>query len=356
MVATNFLISPILSLDALAIAGADKTFRVYFHDQEGEVTVSLGHSPQIITALSPSDAWLLFATNQLAKISNSADVSFQRVYDSANADISFYHDTSIQLGDPNATVFGLAVTNKQGSRQWTEIFLNGPELQAESEDFNNYVFNHELAHALGLEHAFDDSDGDVYLSTDPQLSATPEETVMSYRSPESGVYPNDLSVNDYNALLQIWGSPQTQSTENIVYRLYQQSTGRHLFSANSTEIDILTGVSASDYINEGIAYQVQEGADQDLYRFFQPYTGLHFYSANSEERDHLINLSQSGYIYEGVAYKVFSASSAPQGSSSVSRFYDPVASTHFYTANLEEQRILEVTHPSWIMEGTAWYV
>ena len=45
-------------------------------------------------------------------------------------------------------------------RQWIEIFLHGTSLNSSSTDLQYYVFNHELLHALGLEHTFDDTDGD----------------------------------------------------------------------------------------------------------------------------------------------------------------------------------------------------
>ena len=171
-----------------------------------------------------------------------------------------------------------------------------------------YVFNHELL-ALGLEHTFDDSDGDFYISTDPYLSATPEETVMSYRPPSLGVYPSDLSASDYNALVHIWGANEDTllSTTSVqpVYRLYNLASGKHLFTTNQTEIDILTGNTAESlFINEGIAYTVSEGAHQDLYRFYNLSSNRHFYSKMTS-RDQLISDPQSGFIYEGIAFQVF---------------------------------------------------
>ena len=354
------LISPALSLDARNIAGANRTFRVYLHDRAGPVAVAAGSAPQTITTLAPPASWFHYSEEQFAAISSRVNVRFQRVSNASQADLAFYLDTEINTGNTSGIDFGVTVPNRDPltRRQWTEIFLNGPQLQRESEDFSIYVFNHELLHALGLEHTFDNGDGDFYLSTNPQLSATPEQTVMSYRRPASGRWPVDFTENDYRALIQIWGAaPQAISqTTNQVFRLFQPSTGKHLFSSNSNEIDLLTGSVDAGFVNEGLAYVVSQAAQQDLYRFYQPSTGLHFYSANAAERDGLLAAADSGYLYEGVAYRVFSPASAPQGSTAVVRFYDPSRGTHFYTASAEEQRILQSTQPSWVMEGAAWYV
>ncbi len=363
MLSSEILISPILSLDALTIAGPDKTFNIYIQLSAGSVAVASGSSlPQVITALTPSSTLLAHASQQFQKISQQVDVKFLEVSDRSDADIAFFFDSEIELNDsdPSTVTLGLALPNRDvvTGRRWFEIFFNGPRIDQSSTDLEAYVFNHELLHALGLEHTFDDSDGDFYLSTNPQLSATPEETVMSYRPPASGIYPTDLTISDYNALKDIWDAAVDVSipSQQNVYRLYQQSTGRHFYSSNQEEIDSLTGQPQSDFLNEGIAYTVADDASQDLHRFYKPSTGLHFYSASNNERDALIAMSDSGYLYEGVAYQVFDALSAPSGSTPVFRFYDPLHGSHFYTANNQERLILQSTQPSWIEEGIAWYV
>ena len=157
----------------------------------------------------------------------------------------------INLGDSSVDTLGLALTNRDfdSGRVWFEIFLNGPAIATHESNILPYVFNHELLHVLGLEHTFDDSDGDFYLSTDPNLSATPEETVMSYRTPISE-YPSDITEADYTALETIWGKSSVININSTlfdatVYRLYHPIEDTHLFTSNLFEVDLLTGQSNS---------------------------------------------------------------------------------------------------------------
>ena len=362
MISPELLISLILSLDSLNISGSDKTFDVYIHGEEGSASVANGTAlAQDIATLAPTESLLSHANDQFSRISSIADVHFRYVDIADNADISIFIDQEIDIGDDSVNTLGLTLSNFNidTGRQWFEIFLNGPLLSNASLDLEAYVFNHELLHALGLEHAFDDSDGDFYLSTDPQLSAMPEETVMSYRPPSSGIYPRDLSESDYNALTHIWGASSTSSNINngdtLVYRLYDQQTQKHFYTANSEEIDILTG-NQSRFVNEGVAYSVDSTANQQLYRFYHIHSGQHFYSASDSERDVIVSSTSMGYIYEGIAYNVFSSQADSESSTGVIRFFDPMRGTHFYTANALEASLVSVNQPNWIREGVAWYV
>ena len=207
MLTPDVLISPFYSQDALDVAGPSKTFNYYIHKSSGFIDVSLTTSyEQTISTLVPSDHLLNHISNQLTLISNRIDLTFNEVDYRDAADISIFVDQEINLGDSSVDTLGLALTNRDfdSGRVWFEIFLNGPAIYMHEPDILAYVFNHELLHVLGLEHTFDDSDGDFYLSTDPNLSATPEETVMSYRAPISE-YPSDITESDYSALEKIWG-------------------------------------------------------------------------------------------------------------------------------------------------------
>jgi len=365
MLSVDELISPVLSLESLLIAGDDKEFNVYIHNTAGPTVVAYGTPfQQTIISLFPSQHLLDHITSQFSRISSLVDVSFVLVEDSYASDILIYYDSSIVLDDDDNDdiTYGLTVSNftQDPYRRWFEIFLNGSRLNESTSQLTSYVFNHELLHALGLEHTFDDSDGDFYLSTDPSLSATPEETVMSYRSPASGIYPVDLTETDYLALRHVWGipnsSPQHIDFYTPVHRLYQVSSGLHIFSSNKHEIDLLTGLSDDHFIDEGIAFSISSKASDNLHRFYNVVSESHFYSSNEHEIAYLASNKNPQFLHEGIAFQVFSTQSTVDLRSPVYRFFDPLSHRHLYTANPAEFQSWEANHPDWLNEGIAWYV
>ena len=146
-------------------------------------------------------------------------------------------------------------------------------------------------------------------------------------------------------------SPNTETSidfvEGYVYRLRNDLTGKFIFSANSGEIDIVTG---QGWVNEGAAYASPANATIDLHRFLMS-NGGHFYTANTFEKN--ILSQDSSFTYEGVAYQVYSTSEPPQGSIPVVRYLNN-AGSHLYSTSQYEQSILDASD-QWLNEGIAWY-
>ena len=131
------------------------------------------------------------------------------VGDVESASFAFYVDTEINVGD--GLTLGLAVPNNSPERSWWEVFLNGPAMQEDLSLFR-YAVLHETGHLLGLEHPFDSSDGDQFVSSDPLTSAYPEETVMAYRDPISSDWPVWYSPSDIDAFISAWGRREFDSS------------------------------------------------------------------------------------------------------------------------------------------------
>jgi len=355
---SSYLISPALSGFAKALVANDNTLDIFLNTGGGAVQVNAGGLRQTIASQPIAQDLQAFIADTFARLDPLISLNFRFVNDSLKSDINFYFDSTIDVGQPGVTL-GIAFNNTVAGRNWTEILLNGNALKSQPADLVRYTIVHEFLHSLGLEHPFDASDGDFYLSTNSSLSAYADDTVMAYRNPRSGAWPTSLTNSDFEALLQIWG-PQGAETSRpgsalAVYRLYNSSSGEHLFTTSQAEIDILTGLPRGSFVNEGVAYSAPANGNQAVYRFLQATTGLHFYTANDAEKDSLIANPGQGYQYEGAAFYVNGAASAPAGATPVFRFYDSANGKHFYTASAGEVASVRSTLPSWTYEGAAWY-
>jgi len=201
-IAPEYLIDEdFLTATRLATA-TDDVLDYYLHTSGGAVKVSGGGFGEqtIQSVLIPSSDQAYFDA-MVQRLDNIIDLDFRRSSTAIEADVDIYYDKEIEL-DGGKTL-GLATSS--GDHGW-ELFVNYPEVEFD-QAYRRYVLIHEFGHSLGLEHPFGAADGDVLNGiTDPWQSAYPEDTVMAYRNPLSGQWPDFLADNDLNALVEVWGA------------------------------------------------------------------------------------------------------------------------------------------------------
>jgi hypothetical protein len=183
----------------------DQVLDVYLHRSGEPITIQGGtYGAQVISPLVVDKQLDFYISSSLQRLDSLLAIGFRFVASPDQADLSIYLDSTIELGDFGGTTLGIALSNQVNGKLSWEIVLNGTVL-ASNPAYRRYAVIHELGHVLGLEHPFDDSDQDVWISSNYQLSAYPEETVMAYRRPRSLDWPSWYSDSDMAALRSIWG-------------------------------------------------------------------------------------------------------------------------------------------------------
>lgn len=150
--------------------------------------------------------------------------------------------------------------------------------------------------------------------------------------------------------------PLTGMTDSV-YRFYNESSGFHFYTSNTSERDSLIGNPNIGYQYEGPAFKVanskSDSSQLPLFRFYDTAIGDHFYTTSVSERDSIIsNLHQ--YQYEGTAFNVLGASA--NVGTDVHRFYNTQTGAHFYTASAAERDSVIASLPAFTYEGVAFEV
>lgn len=144
------------------------------------------------------------------------------------------------------------------------------------------------------------------------------------------------------------------SSRTTVYRLLNNDTGVHFYTANETEKDAVEQLANFSF--EGASYQGVDpltgaGESTSVYRFLNGDTGVHFYTTDETERNAVEELDN--FSFEGEAFLAYETE--VEGSIPIYRFYNSTTGAHFYTPSAIEKDNVENNLPEYQSEGIAYY-
>lgn len=194
------------------IVKSDQVLDIYLHKDGGPVSIGGGSfGNQTIITLPIPQGDRNYVAQVVGELDTRLNLDFRFVDTPDLSDIAVYYDTEIKIDGAGQTL-GLAIPNTSSRLQrlgWWELILNTPEFTGD-QSYLRYALIHEFGHCLGLEHPFDGSDGDLANGIkDPWLSLFPEDTVMAYRAPSEGGWPQRYTESDWVALEGLWGLETT---------------------------------------------------------------------------------------------------------------------------------------------------
>jgi hypothetical protein len=175
------------------------------------------------------------------------------------------------------------------------------------------------------------------------VEIAPNESGTSY---ESVKYPFTCTVTESGNSGTSTPSQNNSSVQNI-YRLYNPSTGEHLYTSDANEEHTL--VTSHGWRSENVGWIAPTASVPDVtpvYRLYNPGLDNHLYTSDTNEIRVLT--SSQGWVMDNSGQPLFYSG----GSFSIYRMYNRNANgLHLLTTDSNEYNTLPTHDPSWSQEG-----
>ena len=196
----------------------------------------------------PTESQYSWMRQVIETIQEEVGVKFEEVFSAPEADIPFIV-TSVEFGESSLSSAGGGGQNNKTFGQ------TNPKLNISNSSGSdwNQIFTHELGHLMGLEHPWDQKNGDIDIPTlngekIGQQSVSTDRTVTSYKT-----FP-DATTNDYfraldiKALQEIWGDPNAPFILSGT-RVDKGTLGPAVYLQGDGSHDILSSSDATVFID-----------------------------------------------------------------------------------------------------------
>ena len=168
------------------------------------------------------------------------------------------------------------------------------------------------------------------------------------------------SLGNYNLRLSSSDDTGFRASENPVYRFHHRGIGVNFFTTSSSERDFITD-NLPQYSLQETSFASAEVRDsltgaKPVYRLFNTTTGAHLYTISETEND-FIQDNLTNYSSEGIAYYAYE--SQQSGTTALYRLYNTESDTHFFTSSLAERNEILDSDNNYRLEGNngiAFYV
>lgn len=160
-----------------------------------------------------------------------------------------------------------------------------------------------------------------------------------FKSLIKGIVISVLSLAMFVSAIPMVSARADEDTEKV-YRLYNATSKRYLYTTDENEVDVL---SKGKWRYDGIAWYAPTSGT-GIFRIFSLKSNIHVYTGDQNEID--VQVNKNGFLMDNDGREMFFSG----GGVKVIRFFNKKTGAHFFTTNAVEMANLRADKVTWLEE------